>query len=319
MKSSTSSMWLDFLMLAAGGGMLYFGAEWLVSGAAGMAVRLGVRPLLIGLTIVSYATSAPELAVSVAASLRGDSELALGNVVGSNIANVGLILGTVVLIAPPRSDAAMRGRELVVLAVGTVALPLFLFNGNIGRVEGILFLLGSFGFTWLTILWSRGRPTELEDVPVDESRSALLLAGVGLGGLVVLIGGGELFVRGAIGVAETLGVSERVIGLTVVAFGTSVPELAASVVAAIRGHSELAIGNVVGSNIFNLFLILGAAACIHPVQAALPNMVLDLGFMGALTLYLVVVLSWDRRLSRYEGVLLCASYLSFLVLLVTHV
>ncbi len=299
-------MWIDFLLLAAGGGLLYFGAEWLVQGAAGLALRLGVRPLLIGLTIVSYATSAPELAVSVSAALRHDSDIALGNVIGSNIANIGLILGLSALIAPPKSDGSMRTKELVVVSLATLALPLILLDGAIGFLDAALFICGSFLFTWLTIRWSKNRKVDVDELPDDKGQSLGKAALIGLLGLLVLISGGDLFVRGAVGVASAMGISQLVIGLTVVAFGTSVPELAASVVAALRGHSDLAIGNVIGSNIFNLLLILGAVA----------SMGLDFGFLIGLTLFAVLALSFQRRVTRGEGALLVLSYVVYLVLLV---
>jgi cation:H+ antiporter len=311
-------MWLDLLLLAVGGAMLYYGAEWLVQGAAGMAVLLGVRPLLIGLTIVSYATSAPELAVSISAALRHDGSLVLGNVFGSNIANIALILGLTALIAPPKSDGTMRGKELLVLLVATVAAPLFFLNDRIERWEASLLLLGSVAFTWMTIRWSKNRPADLDEVPTDESRTKGVLIGIGALGLTVLILGGELFVRGAVGMAGALGVDPRVIGLTVVAFGTSVPELAASVVAALRGHSDLALGNVVGSNIFNLLLILGVAGVIDPFQVQFATLQLDIAFLWALTLGCIVVLSMVRRITRTEGLLLTASYVGFIGLLVAQ-
>src|SRR5690606_972536 len=188
----------------------------------------------------------------------------------------GLILGLAALIAPPRTDGSMAGRELWVLVASTAVLPFVLFNGSIGRLEGTALVLGAIGFTWLTLRWSKTRPVDLDDVPHPEGAGRGKLLGIGLGGLVVLIVGGELFVRGAVEFAEYFGVSTRVIGLTIVAIGTSLPELAASVVAALRGHSELALGNVIGSNIFNLLLILGAAAVVHPVTGALGAMRLDL-------------------------------------------
>lgn len=300
--------------LLLGAFLLYFGAEWLVRGAAGLALRLGVRPLLIGLTVVSYATSAPELAVSTAAAWHGNPDIALGNVVGSNIANIGLILGLTALIAPPTTDGSMTGRELWVLAAATALVPMLLLDGLIGRPEGAALVLGAVTFTWLTVRWSKGRPPP-DEVPEAARGTSVRLVGIGVAGLVLLIGGGELFVRGAVGIAETLGVSARVIGLTVVAIGTSLPELAASVVAALRGHSELAIGNVIGSNIFNLLLILGAAALVQPVAGSLAVMRLDLLTLGALTAMVLVVLRKPRVLTRLEGTLLTACYGTFLVVL----
>ncbi len=312
-------MLTDIIFLLAGGAMLYFGAEWLVRGAAGMALKLGVRPLLIGLTVVSYATSAPELAVSVSAALKGQSELALGNVVGSNIANIGLILGITALISPPKSDGSLAKKELIILLLATAALPLFLWDGVLGHIEGIGFVLGALAFTWLTIRWSKSRPVELEDVPESEERGKLALCVIGLAGLIVLVCGGEFFVRSSSHIAISIGVSPRVVGLTIVAFGTSLPELAASVVAAVRGHGEMAIGNVIGSNIFNLLLILGVASSLSPIHVPLETILLDLGFMVGLTLFAVASLAPKRKLSRIEGVLLGTSYFSFLGLLVAQV
>lgn len=312
-------MWFDLLLLAIGGPMLYFGAEWLVQGAAGMAVRLGVRPLLIGLTIVSYATSAPELAVSVSASLQHESAIVLGNVIGSNIANIALILGLTALIAPPHSDGTMAGKELVILLLATLAVPLFFYDGMMSRWEGILFLVGSVAFTYITIQWSKKRPPDLDEVPTEESRTRGVLIAIGCLGLVVLIAGGELFVRGGVGLAGRLGVDERIIGLTVVAFGTSVPELAASVVAALKGHSDLALGNVVGSNIFNILLILGSAGVISPFTSDLSSMTLDIGFALGLTLVVAALLWRTRKVTRWEGALLIASYCVFIGLLLQEI
>ncbi len=305
-------MLFDIGALILGGAMLYFGAEWLVRGAAGLALKLGVRPLLIGLTVVSYATSAPELVVSVVAARMGDSAIALGNVVGSNIANVALILGLTALISPPRGDGTMAGRELWVLLAATVALPLTLINGWIGRFEGAALFAGAVAFTLLTLRWSKARPVDLDEVPSEERFGKPALIGIGIVGLGVLVAGGQLFVNGAVEIAKVFGMNERVIGLTIVAIGTSLPELAASVVAALRGHSELALGNVVGSNIFNLLLILGVASLVHPIGSSLTAMFLDLPVLGALTLYLVLALRKPRVVTRTEGTLLTLSYVTFL-------
>jgi len=309
-------MAFDLFLLTIGGALLYFGAEWLVEGAAGMAVRLGVPPLLIGLTIVSYATSAPELAVSVTATLKGDGPLVLGNVIGSNIANIALILGITALISPPKTDGSMATKELLALVAATLLVPLCLLDGTLSRTEGLFLLLGSVLFTWLTIRWSKSRPAQSDDDFEESPKSKGALIAIGLGGLVVLVAGGEVFVHGAIGTAEALGIDQRVIGLTVVAFGTSVPELAASVVAALRGHSDLAVGNVVGSNIFNILLVLGTAGALNPFQTEISVMYLDLAVLGALTLGAAIMLSRKRVVSRTEGVLLTSTYFGFLAVLV---
>jgi cation:H+ antiporter len=311
-------MLLDLGLLALGGAMLYFGAEWLVRGAAGLALALGVRPLLIGLTIVSYGTSAPELAVSMLAAADGKSEIALGNVVGSNIANIGLILGLTALIAPPKSDGSMARRELLVMLAATAALPLVLLDDTISRSEAILFVLGSVGFTYAAYRWSKlgsGEPTgELPDeIPQTTSKPALV--GLVVVGLAVLLGGGRAFVSGAVGIAFEIGMSERVVGLTVVALGTSLPELAASLVAAMRGHSELALGNVVGSNVFNILLILGITGSVLPVTGSLDAMRVDLVAVGLLTLFCAWTMRKPRVISRAEGAVMLAGYVGFLVVL----
>lgn len=311
-------MGLDLLLIAVGGAMLYFGAEWLVRGAAALAVRLGVRPLLVGLTVVSYATSSPELAVSISAALKGQGALVLGNVVGSNIANIGLILGLTALIAPPASDGSMARKELLILSLATLVVPVLMIDGEIHRWDSLALVLGAIAFTWLTIRWSRRRKAdEIEaELPIDNQQSTWILLGISVAGLVFLIAGGEGFVRGAVGLAQAMGVDERVIGLTIVAIGTSLPELAASLVAAARGHSDIAIGNVVGSNIFNLLLILGGAGLIAPFASDIHSFRFDLAFMAALTLGAVVSLWRARRMTRFEGGLLLASYFGYLGVLV---
>lgn len=313
--------WMSSGALLLGALLLYLGAEGLVRGAAGLALRLGVRPLLIGLTVVAYGTSTPELVVSTAAAWRGSSDIALGNVVGSNIANIGFILGLTALIAPPKSDGTMAGRELWVLALGTAVLPLLLLDGSIGRIEGTVLALGAVAFTWLTVRWSRRDPASHDPVSdalaeAARGRPSARLVWLCLLGLLLLVGGGELFVRGAVSMAALFGVSERVVGLTVVAVGTSLPELAASVVAALRGHSELAIGNVVGSNIFNVLLILGAAALVKPMAGDLAVMGVDLLTLAWVTVLAILMLRKPRVMTRAEGVLLLASYGAFVAVLV---
>lgn len=317
----TMTPWTSAGALLLGALFLYLGAEGLVRGAAGLALRLGVRPLLIGLTVVAYATSAPELVVSTAAAWRGSSDIALGNVVGSNIANLGLILGLTALIAPPKSYGTMAGRELWVLALATAMVPLLLLDGSIGRIEGAALALGAVAFTWLTVRWSLRDPTNhdpMSDALAEAARGrpSARLVGLCVVGLLLLVGGGELFVRGSVSMAQLFGVSERVIGLTLVALGTSLPELAASAVAALRGHAELAIGNVVGSNIFNVLLILGAAALVKPMAGDLAVMGVDLLTLAWVTVLAFLMLRKPRVVTRAEGFLLLASYGAFLVALV---
>jgi cation:H+ antiporter len=322
----------DIAFLAIGVVALYFGAEWLVRGSAGIARSFGVSALVVGLTVVAIGTSMPELVVSAGAALEGKSDIALGNVVGSNICNIGIILGLTAIISPPRVERGMILRELPVLFLATAAVPVFLVDGLLGRIEGALLLAGALAFIYFLIATSRRGALEhsvedeaeiLEELEervlhhIDISpRARLKLGAIGLVGLVVLVLGGKLFVDGAVGIASRVGMSERVIGLTVVAVGTSLPELAASLVAALRGHSDIAVGNVVGSNIFNLLLILGGAALISPIAGSLDVYVLDFAAVGVMTLLAVVFLRTERVIRRWEGVLLAVIYVGYLAALV---
>jgi len=301
------------------GGLIFLvgGAEWFVRGAAGIADRLGVSPMVIGLTVVAYGTSMPELVVSAVAGLEGSSEIALGNVVGSNIANIGLILGLTALLAPPAVDASLIKREMPVLMAASLALPVVLWNDVIGRVEGIALLIGAVAFTVMTVRTARHAPStdtlaqEATAAATDEappSGSLMVLIGLTVVGLLGMLLGGRFFVDNAVTLAAAIGVSERVIGLTIVAVGTSLPELAASAVAALRGHSSLAVGNVVGSNIFNVLFVMGAASVLTPVRVRMSTITTDLVIMMAFTVLLVWVLRGERKLSRIEGIVMLVAY-----------
>lgn len=314
----------DLVRIVIGGGLLYFGAEWLVRGAAGFARSLGVRPLAIGLTVVAYGTSAPELIVSIQASLGDHGGMALGNAIGSNIANLGLILGITSMIAPPRVEGSLMRLELLVLLATTAMLPVVLLDGRLSRLEGTAMLAASLAFTLgllrapSAIALATAREAEIDAELAGAPRGPYTKVRLGLVtivGLVLLLGGGEIFVEGAAGLARAAGVSDRVVGLTVVAVGTSLPELAASVVAALRGHASIAIGNVIGSNIFNVLLILGAASLARPIRAPLRNVSLDLGALGVMTVLGVVLMRRDRTLSRIDGVVLVMAYVAFLLAL----
>jgi len=311
------SVLIDVISLLAGGVVLYFGAEWLVKGGAGLASAFGVKPLVIGLTVVAYGTSAPELAVSSTAILKDQDGLVLGNVVGSCIANLGLILGLTAVVSPPEVDGSLIKREVPILLVSVLVLPLTLLNDAIGFVEGLLFLLASVAFTVLTLYAAKRGASVVAEAAADEAPSEPGGEGTGkmalfvLAGLASLYVGGELFVAGARGIAELIGVSDRVIGLTIVAIGTSLPELAASMVAAARGHSSLAVGNVIGSNIFNIFLILGIVPMIRSIDTPMAAVQLDLYFLIGLTLFGAIVMRGDRRITRTEGVILLLAYAGF--------
>ncbi len=319
---------IDLGILLAGAVLLYLGAEWLVSGAAGLARVLGVPQLLIGLTVVAYGTSAPEIVVSIQAVRQGVGELALGNAIGSNIANLGLILGITTLIKPARVDGALPKREVPVMVATALALPAVMLDGALSRGEAALLVLSAVAYTiWMV----RSSRTVAELVAADEaadvSRDAATTAGApvsgskarmlvtALVGLGVLILGGRLFVSAAQALALALGVSERVVGLTVVAIGTSLPELATSLIAAKRGHADIAVGNVIGSNIFNILLCVGGAGLIGSIRAPLATLRFDLGWLMGMTVLGALFFRSQRDVTRSEGFVLLTLYALFTVLI----
>ena len=321
----------EWIQLVGGGLLLYFGAEWFVGGASALALALRVPQLLIGLTVVAYGTSAPEIIVGVQAVGAGHGEVAIGNVIGSNIANVGLILGVAALINPPRVDSALRRRELPVLLASTALVPLLLLDGFVSRWEGGGLLVVAVGYTtWMvhaarsaaSVVAARayaGGATEAADAAgAPKPAGTLRAAATAAVGLVVLLVGGHLFVDGAVSVARALGMSDRLVGLTIVAVGTSLPELVTSVIAARRGHSDLAVGNVIGSNIFNTFLCLGAASLAGPVAAPLPTVGVDLVALGVMTALAAVFIRTERIISRREGAVAVILYAVFAVVTVAR-
>jgi len=321
----------EWMQLLGGGTLLYFGAEWLVGGASSLALALRIPQLLVGLTVVAYGTSAPEVIIGIQASLAGRGTVALGNVMGSNIANIGLILGTAALIRPARVDGTLRRRELPMLIASTALVPALLLDSRVSRWEAVLLVLVAAGYTvWMVraartpaalsgarsdmslaaaVADAAGAPT-----PTSISRSAL----VAVFGLVVLLVGGNLFIAGAISVAQTLGMSDQLVGLTIVAVGTSLPELVTSVIAARRGHSDIAIGNVVGSNIFNIFLCLGAAALAGPVEGSIRALAFDLMALVVMTLVGATVMRTERFVTRGEGAALLCLYAMFTIAVVVR-
>ncbi len=312
-------MLVNILLLIAGLALLMWGADRFVHGAAAAARNLGIAPLLIGLTVVAFATSAPEILVSVVAAIEKQPGLAIGNAIGSNIVNIGLVLGITAMIRPIEIESATLRREMpALLAVSLLTVSLFL-DTYLSRMDGIVMLTGLvIVMVWLVRLGTRSaandpisRDFEAE-IPTDVRMSmALIWLVVGLGTLLV---GAELLVNGAIGIATELGISEVVIGILLVALGTSLPELAVSLASALKGEYGLAIGNIVGSNIFNLLAVIGIAATIEP--SALPPTVLSLHIfvMVAFTLVLfAMTYDYDERseLSRLEGAALLAAFIAY--------
>lgn len=321
----------EWIQLIGSGVLLYFGAEWFVAGASALALALRVPQILVGLTVVAYGTSAPEIIVGIQAASAGYGDVALGNVIGSNIANIGLILGAAALISPPRVDGALCQRELPVLLASAALVPLLLIDGAISGWEGAGLLLFAVAYTaWM--VRSARKASVLAEAKLDAratseaadaagapkpvgSLRAALTAGFGL---VVVLVGGHLFVDGAISVARTLGMSDRLVGLTIVAVGTSLPELVTSVIAARRGHSDIAVGNVVGSNIFNVLLCLGASSMAGSVARALSTLGLELVALGVMTALAATFIRTERTISRLEGAIVLALYVVFSVAVVVR-
>ncbi len=313
-------MILELGALLGGLVLLYLGAEALVKGAVALGQRLGVSPIVIGLTVVSIGTSAPELVVCILAALRGSPELAVGNVLGSNLANVGLILGLAALLRPLEVRRRVVRREIPWMLGITLASFAALWNLHVGRVEGV-FLAGLL-LLYLGFLVPKARKEGMEalgDAAERLERQVPVLSETGLGILVrplllVLLGsgllvlGGQGIIHGATAVAIELGVPELVVGLSILAVGTSLPELAATLVAAARREADLAVGNIVGSNIFNLTFVLGGTALIRPLE--LPPRILFVEYPAtlALSVLLLPLALWARRIRRGEAVLLLGAY-----------
>lgn len=303
--------------------LLVRGADWMVTGAAGVARRFGVPSLVVGLTIVAFGTSAPELVVNLLSAWRGSGDIAIGNVVGSNIANVLLILGVTAVIAPISIKPTTAWKEipfsllaaLVLAAFGSDVLLDGAASGVVSRAEGFA-LLGFFAiFLYYAFAVARsgtGEPAEAqgEGLPAISAGRATALIFVGLGCLVL---GGRMVVDGAVALATLLGLSERVIGLTVVAIGTSLPELATAITATRRGQADIAVGNVVGSNIFNIFWILGLTATVRPLPFSSAS-VADLGVLvvASLILFAALFVGPRRQISRGEGLLFLVVYAAYL-------
>ena len=317
---------LDIVLVIVGTAILYWGAEWLIRGSAQVARAFGVKPLVVGLTVVAYGTSAPELAVATKTALTHHEPIALGTVVGSCAANISLILGLTALISPPTIDGRIIRREVPVLLGSAIAVPLLFRNGVLSRLEGLVLISCAVVFTIATLtVSSRLDPDDaLEEEARRSEDSGAALGGKGRPhgsrataalqtalGLVLLVVGSDLFVRGGRGLGQELRISERMLGLTVISIGTALPELAGSIVAAARGHAALAIGSVIGSNVLNVFLVLGVTAYLRPIRAGELLHLSDLIGLVAITLLGILMLRGSRRISRVEGAILVLAYVAF--------
>ena len=313
---------ISWFYLIVGLGLLYLGAQILVKGGAALALRLGLNALVVGLTVIAYGTSSPEMVVSVSASLQDNGAIAIGNVVGSNICNIALILGVCALVSPLSASAQIIRREIPIMIGVSVLLAAMLWDEQLSRLEGGVLFAGIVVYTVLTVREARaetkGKAEQEygEDFPAGSmglGKSVLLV----VAGLGVLVVASQLFVGGAVVLAKSWGVTEAVIGLTVVAVGTSMPEFATSLVAAVRGHGDVAIGIVVGSNIFNVLGILGIAALINPIDTSGLSRV-DLATMVVAALAMLPAARSGGVISRLEGAVLLFAYFGYTAWLVAQ-
>jgi cation:H+ antiporter len=309
-------------LLLAGLAMLGLGGDVLVRGAVGVARRFGLSPLLIGLTLVGFGTSMPELATSLQANLGGSPDVAIGNVVGSNIANILLILGIAAVIRPIACDRAAFRRDGPMLAASQLAMAAVILTGVVGRVEGAVMLAGLLAYTVFCYMSERRAGdaaarmhAQEAELPALPQAPLWLSAAMALGGIALTIAGARLLVDGAIDLARAAGISEAVIGLTLVAVGTSLPELATAIVAALRRQGDVAFGNVIGSNIFNALGILGATALALPLPAAERILAFDLWVMLGVAALAILATMTGWRIDRREGVLFLAGYAAYLAVL----
>lgn len=297
---------MDFLYIISGLVLLVLGGNWLLKSSVGLSSKLKISKIIVGLTVVSFATSAPEMIVSVQAALNGFPDIAIGNVVGSNIANIGLVLGVVLLINAINVDASFYSTDWPTKMIASTLLFVFLvIDGVLSRIEGFIFI--AILVVFLIILIKKNKKVVLEIEREEEDLSYLKIVVLLFLGGFALWAGSELLVTGAVNLAKHLGVSERVIAITVVSIGTSIPELASSIIAAIKKESDISIGNIIGSNIFNILSVLGITAIIHPIDHVDVRIVhQDIFWMLGFAFVLLPLVVFPKRgsLSFKEGTLL---------------
>jgi len=314
-----------FFKFIIGLALLVKGADYLVAGAGKLATLIGISPLVVGLTVVSFGTSSPELAVSIKANLTEQADISVGNVVGSNIANVLLILGIAATISPLRVSQKLVRMDVPIMIGISAILLFFSLDHKIGRLDGTLFLLGAITYTVYLFIQSQrnnSSPEELTEdfdvIPKENSwKEWLTSGGLLVIGLVMVVLGSDWLVASATSMAAALGLSELVIGLTIVAFGTSLPELATSIAASVRGERDIAVGNVVGSNIFNILIVLGTAGILAPtgVEVSSAAINLDIPIMIAVAIACLPIFFTDNLISRWEGIFFWLYYIAYTLFL----
>lgn len=322
-------MLLAIIVIILGLAALIWSADKFVEGAASLAFNFGMSPLLIGLTIVSLGTSAPEILVSITAALSGSSGIAIGNAIGSNIANIGLVLGVTALASPLIIKGTLARKELPILAIVTLGAGLLLLDLELDKLDGLLLLSGLVITLYLLVHYKPSNSIADEAINADILSEETDIAGLSTGpalfwflaGLIVLIISSKALVWAATGIAQILGISDLIIGLTIVAIGTSLPELAASIVSAKKGHHDMAIGNIVGSNIFNLLAVMAIPGIIQPYAFDILMLTRDYGLMAMLTIGLIsisYISLWRKseiRIGTIAGIIFCIAYVGYLTTL----
>ncbi len=309
----------DLARVLVGVLLLVLGAEWLVTGAARLARDMGVSPFVVGLTVVAFGTSAPELAASVRATLAGEGELAVGNVIGSNIANICLILGLTAIMRPVPVQSGVVRRDVPIVIGVTIGAILVFMDGVVGRIEAAVLAVGIVAFTVFLVVAGR---REVIEQALDEPEQVIRVGPARvwtivrtLVGMIALVLGADLLVEGASALAAALGVPSVIIGLSLVAFGTSVPELATSLAAALKRESDIAVGNILGSNVFNILCVLGISGLVRPLDVPDLAMQRDVWVMLVVALACLPILGTARRISRIEGSLLFTTYIAYIVVI----
>jgi len=305
---------LDFIKILIGLFLLYYGGDFLVTGSARLARFLKLSSFVIGSTVIAFGTSAPELAVAILAALDAAPELAMGNVIGSNIANIGLVLGLTAVIAPIAISHNTLKREYPSLFITTLVILILAWDLKVNRAEGILMLTLLFLYVWRSFSDKEGLAVRQEEVGLFTEKGIAFQLLLVLAGLIGLIGGAKLLVSGGVSIARIIGISEWFIGISIVAIGTSLPEIVSSIMAARRGHSEMAIGNIFGSNIFNILMVLGITSVIHPLNIQEPIHP-DLNIATGITiLLLALILLGKYVLGKKSGTVLLISYFLYITL-----
>ncbi len=307
-------------MLLLGLGLLFFGGEALIRGAVSVGLKFGLTPLLVGVTIVAFGTSSPELIVSIEAARRGFGGLAIGNVVGSNICNIALVLGVAALIRPIEVHLKLVRFDVPIVITGSILMILMLHDGRMSRLDGALLFIGAIVYTLFAIWDTRHEGSDVQhefaDGIGDSGMSLRMAVTFVITGIVLLAAGGRMFVVGAAEIALLMGVSKAVIALSIVAFGTSLPELATAIVASIKNQGDIAVGNAIGSNIFNIFAILGLTGLLLPLGQGAVDWV-DYSLMLGTSILLLPLMFTRMKLERWEGALLLGIYFLYTTWLIT--